>query len=59
VKISQLKDSLTKFKDTKAQRKEIAKKNIAQSMKFLRKLGSKLRKQYSSRKFNAGKSEDR
>jgi hypothetical protein len=59
VKISQLKDSLTKFKDTKGQRKEIAKKIIAQSMIFLRKLWSKLRKQYSSRKYKAGKSEYR
>lgn len=29
VKLSQLKDSLTKYKDTKAQKKEIAKKNMA------------------------------
>lgn len=39
-----LKESLIKYKDSKAEKKEKLKRNIAQALKFLRKLGRKLRK---------------
>ena len=43
VRKAQLKESLLKYKDKKAEKKDMQKRNAAQALKFLRKLGRKLK----------------
>ena len=39
-----LRESLTKYKDSKAEKKDLHKKNAAKAIKFLRKLARKLKR---------------